>query len=251
MVLRLQATPGSGVPELTLTQLTGTDEAHLVRLDDGHRLHPEAARAWRALQADARAAGFDLAIASSFRSFARQRAIWDGKASGARPVHDDAGRSLDLGGLADADKAAAILRFSALPGTSRHHWGTDLDVYDASAVPADYAVQLSPAEVGPGGPFDPLHCWLDARMAAGESRGFYRPYARDRGGVAVERWHLSFAPLSRACDGRVDAATLRQCWDAHAPDLALRGVIEAELAAILERYVRVPAGWCPGPATGG
>ena len=43
-------------------------------------------------------------------------------------------------------------------------------------------------EVARGGVFDSLHSWLDARMAAGESHGFYRPYARDRGGVAPERW---------------------------------------------------------------
>ena len=54
---------------------------------------------------------------------------------------------------------------AAVPGenASRHHWGTDLDVYDSRAVGEDYQVQLSPAEVAPGGPgsdaFTPLAWW--------------------------------------------------------------------------------------------
>ena len=38
------------------------------------------------------------------------------------------------------------MRWSAIPGSSRHHWGTDLDVYDAAAVTPDYQVQLTPQE---------------------------------------------------------------------------------------------------------
>ena len=57
--------------------------------------------------------------------------------------------------------------FSALPGASRHHWGTDIDVYDANAVSSDYVVQLSLKEVGSGGVFDSLHKWLDLLMEEG------------------------------------------------------------------------------------
>ena len=117
-------------------------------------------------------------------------------------------------------------------------------MYDAKAVPAGYSVQLTPAEVAPGGPFDALHRWLDERMAAHASEGFYRPYARDRGGVAPERWHLSFAPLSRELAGRVTAATLCECWDCAAEPLALRDEVEAALPALLARYVAVADNWC-------
>ncbi|NND69585.1 MAG: D-alanyl-D-alanine carboxypeptidase family protein [Halioglobus sp.] len=230
-------------------ELTGLSDTHLVTLADGQRLHADAARAWTALVADARAAGFDLAIVSSFRSCARQVAIWNGKVRGERAVHDDTGMPVDISALPDTGKVLAILRFSALPGTSRHHWGTDLDVYDAAAVPQDYNVQLSPAEVAPGGVFDALHVWLDARMAAGESHGFYRPYDRDRGGVAPERWHLSYAPVARECAGLLDAAELVSCWDgSHCEEpLLLKETVEALLPELLERYVAVPANWCePG-----
>ncbi|WP_116366260.1 M15 family metallopeptidase [Parahaliea mediterranea] len=234
-----------------IDHLTGVDDSHLVALPDGHRLQPAVAEAWQRLVRDARGAGFDLATASSYRDFGRQGAIWNAKAAGQRSVHDDAGNPVDMAALTPAQQMHAILRFSALPGTSRHHWGTDLDVFDAAAVPADYAVQLTPAEVAPGGPFDALHTWLDARMAAGESHGFYRPYAIDRGGVAPERWHLSYAPLALDCAGRVGASELRDCWNRHLPQgLLLRGEVEAELDVLLARYVSVAQGWCPGGIAG-
>jgi LAS superfamily LD-carboxypeptidase LdcB len=230
-------------------QLTGQDDTHLITLPDGHRLQPEVASAFAALQADARQAGFELAIASSFRPFARQLAIWNGKASGARPVHDDQGGSIAMDQLSGVERLHAILRFSAIPGTSRHHWGTDLDVYDTAAVAPDYQLQLSLQEVEPGGVFDPLHCWLDDKMAAGESHGFYRPYAIDRGGVAAERWHLSYAPLALACGEQFSSELLGACWECEEGNAALllRDEIEEGLQQIMARYVDVPGDWCLSP----
>ena len=231
-----------------LKQLTGQDESHLVQLPCGHRLQEAAAQAFAALQLDARRAGFELAIASSYRSFTRQLAIWNGKASGTRLVHDDRGQPVEMAALSASDQLHAILRYSAIPGTSRHHWGTDLDVYNLAAVPADYAVQLSPQEVAAGGVFDSLHCWLDERMAAGESRGFYRPYASDRGGVAPERWHLSYAPRSTVYAALLTDEVLASCLDCQqAGDggVLLREEIAAQLADIMARFIAVPDGWCP------
>jgi LAS superfamily LD-carboxypeptidase LdcB len=234
--------------ELTVRQLTGRDDSHLVTLPCGHRLRDEVAQAIAALQADARRAGFELTIASSFRSFARQLTIWNGKASGTRPVHDDRGRAVEMAALSPVEQLYAILRYSAIPGTSRHHWGTDLDIYDAAAVAPDYPLQLSPQEVAAGGVFDPLHCWLDELIATGKSRGFYRPYARDRGGVAPERWHLSYAPLSAGCSEQLTGELLQSCWDCEdaTAALLLRDEIEAELPHIMERYLSVAGDGCTG-----
>ena len=231
---------------LNRKQLTGLDEAHLVTLADGHRLQSEVVRALTALQSDARNAGFELAIASSFRPFCRQLAIWNGKVDGTRPIHDDQGRPVSIQSLSRTEQLHAILRFSALPGTSRHHWGTDLDVYDSAAVPPEYPLQLSPAEVAAGGVFDRLHCWLDARLAAGESHGFFRPYGKDRGGVAPERWHLSYAPLSVACAAQFSSAALAFCWGCEEveEEMLLKAEVDADLPQILARYVAVPEDWC-------
>ncbi|MCP4212618.1 MAG: M15 family metallopeptidase [Halieaceae bacterium] len=225
-------------------QLTGLDDSHLVNVAGGHRLQLPAADAFLALREDAAAAGFDLVIASSFRSFERQLVIWNGKACGERPVYNDNDEPVMLADMAPADRLHAILRYSAIPGTSRHHWGTDLDIYDARAVPEGYRLQLSTAEVSAGGPFDALHCWLDERMAAQASHGFYRPYSEDRGGVAPERWHLSYAPLSREWERGINAEVLMACWNAISDELQLRDEIEQILPDILQRYVEVPASWC-------
>ncbi|GAB5451445.1 MAG: M15 family metallopeptidase [Halioglobus sp.] len=228
-------------------QLTGLDESHLVRLPSGHRLHGAVADAFAALKHDAKQAGFKLAIASSYRSFTRQLAIWNGKACGERPVYDDAGEALHIASLQPEEQLQAIMRFSAVPGGSRHHWGTDLDVYDAAALPEGYELQLSVAEVAPGGMFDPLHRWLDERMAAGKSRGFYRPYAMDRGGIAAERWHLSYAPIARPCEQGFRMELLKHAWDeaASGQGVLLRDVLERQLPEVFDRYIAVPDGWCP------
>jgi hypothetical protein len=108
-------------------------------------------------------------------------------------------------------------------------------------------LQLSPDEVATGGVFDRLHCWLDARLATGESHGFFRPYGKDRGGVAPERWHLSYAPLSVACAAQFNSAALAFCWGCEEveEEILLRAEVDADLPQILARYVDVPEDWCP------
>ena len=70
---------------------------------------------------------------SSFRDFARQLQIWNGKFSGERPMFDAGGRPARRGALSPRERIDAILLWSALPGASRHHWGTDLDLIDRNA----------------------------------------------------------------------------------------------------------------------
>ncbi len=231
----------------------GLDETCLAQSPFG-ALQPEAAQALGSLQAAAREAGFDLQSASAFRSFERQRLIWNAKVEGRRPVLDDHDAVVDLSPLQPAEQIERILRFSALPGASRHHWGTDVDVFDAAALPDGYRLGLTLAEVAPGGLFDSFHRWLDERIAAGESFGFYRPYDQDRGGVSPERWHLSYAPLAVDLESRISAEALKRAWheaevveraegEKEAGDgetasgVALREVLEARLEPLLERFV--------------
>jgi len=228
---------------LTAMQLTGRSESHLVNLPCGNCLQAEVAEAFSRLCVDAGMAGFELAIASGFRSFERQLEIWNGKASGIRPVHDDFGVDVKMADLSPQKQLHAILRFSALPGTSRHHWGTDMDVYDRGAVDKAYSVQLTPGEVAPGGVFDPFHCWLDERIAVGASHGFHRPYAKDCGGVAPERWHLSYAPIALRCGGQLTPDVISDCWDSCQDGLLLRTELDEDLPGILQRYVAVPENW--------
>ena len=216
-------------------QLTGQVDSHLRRDAAGTGLQPDCWAALHQLQAAAAEAGFELQVASGFRSFDRQLAIWNRKATAERPVYDDTGQALLWGGMADLDWMHAILRFSALPGSSRHHWGTDLDVFDAAVMPEGYQLQLSPTEVADDGRFGALHRWLDARIAAGESFGFQRPYAIDCGGVACERWHLSYSPLAQQCETQLSEVLLRGVIEG--AQLEMRELVLEQLEDIYLRYV--------------
>ena len=133
-----------------------------------------------ALRAAAAQEGIDLRVFSAFRDFAAQLSIWNRKFSGQRTLYSREGGVLEHAALSVDELIEAILNWSALPGASRHHWGSDIDVYDAAAIAADYRVQLLPDEFATGGPFARLDRWLTEH--AGEF-GFFRPYDRDRGGA--------------------------------------------------------------------
>jgi LAS superfamily LD-carboxypeptidase LdcB len=225
-------------------QLLGLNDRHVVTLERGWSvgecaLHPFAIAALGQLRHDARAAGFDLRVVSGFRSFVRQAEIWNAKAAGLRPVLDAAERPIDTASLSERELVFAILRWSALPGASRHHWGSDMDVVDAAAIPSGYQLRLSVDETRAGGPFAPLHRWLDERIASGHAHGFFRPYTGEGSDVAPEPWHLSFGPLAWECQEAFDPAALRRAHrDA---GLALQAVIEGCCEEILGRYFHVPA----------
>jgi LAS superfamily LD-carboxypeptidase LdcB len=234
-------------PLLTPAIVVGRSEAHLcstsVGEELGARVHGDAVGAFRALRTAAGAEGFDLAILSGFRSFERQLSIWNRKAMGELAVLDSASRPLDVSSLGPRELMLSILRWSALPGASRHHWGTDVDVYDARAKPEGYEVELTPAETEPGSMFGPLHEWLDACMARGSAFGFFRPYDRDRGGVAPERWHLSYAPVARLHAAMLTPTLLRETLET--TDMRLKDVVLRDLDEIFERFVKNTA---PEPA---
>jgi len=213
--------------------LTGRATTHVREVPElGCILHDAAALQACALRSAARAAGIELAIVSSFRDFERQVAIWNAKFSGARQLLGRDGRALPRARLSESALIDAILLWSALPGASRHHWGTDIDVVDRAAVAADYQPQLVPAEFASDGPFARLDAWLDANMAA---FGFFRPYTHDHGGVQPEPWHLSFAPVAEPALAALTPAVLSAALAASA--MQGRDAVLARLAEIYARYV--------------
>lgn len=224
---------------MTTAALTGQSKQHLCSAGDtellGTHIHSDVVQPFLQLRDEARRAGFDLAILSGFRDFQRQLEIWNRKATGQQPVLDSNAEPIVIERLSEKDLAFAILRWSALPGASRHHWGTDLDVFDAAAKPEGYDIELIPEEVNSGGMFGPLHDWLDERIAAHASFGFFRPYDRDRGGVAPERWHLSCAPVASSYEDLLTTdvirATIRQA------DIALKQVVLEHVDEIYQRFV--------------
>ena len=177
-------------------QLTGRTVDHVVPYKGKHRLHPDALQAFINLQAAAQRDGLNLEIVSSFRDYQRQTLIWNRKARGETTLLDIHSHPLNYESLSSDQLIDTILRWSALPGASRHPWGTDIDVFEASVMMPEQ-VKLVPAEYASGGPFYELHRWIDEKILNGTAEGFYRPYLNDLGGTSPESWHLSFAPMAQ------------------------------------------------------
>ena len=219
--------------------LTGQSTQHLCTESEAERIgaqvHREAVEPYLRLREEALESGFELRILSGFRSFDHQLSIWNRKASGKLCVLDSDAVPLDITTFSEAELMFAILRWSALPGASRHHWGTDIDVYDAAARPDGYEIQLVPDEVDPGGMFGPLHEWLDERISAGTSFGFVRPYDQDRGGVAPERWHLSYAPVASQFLELLTVDILHEA--VVSAEIQLKDVVLQNLEEIYDRFV--------------
>ena len=211
--------------------ITGQSDTHLTEIQN-HRLHSAIINDFLALQSAAKKAGFELTIASSFRDFNRQSIIWNNKFLGIRPVFNKQQKIVDVTKLNDSDKCMAIMLYSALPGASRHHLGTDLDVFDKAAVSDDYKLQLTPDEYQQGGPFALLSDWLDIHLA---QFGFYRPYQHDLGGVAPELWHISHIKQSQLLVNKLSEQALFQCIKNS--DLQGKQAILNNLPALYARFV--------------
>lgn len=131
----------------------------------------------------AAAAGHRIRVLSATRNFEYQRGIWEAKWRGDRLLSD--GKNAREAFSDPVERARAILLYSSMPGTSRHHWGTDFDIN---------AFENSYFERGEGAR---LFAWLEKH--AGEF-GFCRPYtakgAHRPSGYEEEKWHWSYVPIS-------------------------------------------------------
>ena len=175
---------------------------------EGVMLQAKVSASYARMRAAIRADGLDIAIASGFRDFARQLTIWQQKCEGKRPLYDIQGQLVDPTQLTVGEKLECILTWSALPGLSRHHWGTDFDVYDPTAYRnnTQLRLELTPSEYQGDGPSAKLALWLQQHA---EQFGFFLPYREYQGGVAAEPWHLSHLQYATEELKGFDLAALR------------------------------------------
>ena len=214
-------------------ELTGQARTHIAAVADPEcLLHSQAVTPFLNLRRAAQAEGIDLRPVSGFRDFARQLIIWNGKFSGERPMYDATGATLEAAALTPRARIDAILLWSALPGASRHHWGTDVDLIDGNANAEGYDDKLTRAAFAPGGPFAHLDEWLTSHAAR---FGFFRPFQGVRSGVAPEPWHFSFAPIAEPARQRLSPQVLQSAIEA-APLLGKQVVLE-HLDELHARYV--------------
>lgn len=157
-------------------------------------LDTRALEAFLRLAEAARKAGYEITVISATRNFASQKAIWEQKFNGTRKV---SGKNLATAMPDEAQRSLEILRFSSMPGTSRHHWGTDFDLHESKL--KGTALTNETLSTGRGLQF---YEWLTVNAPA---FGFCQPYKGDPAqrnggkfarGYQEERWHWSYKPVS-------------------------------------------------------
>ena len=160
--------------------LIGKTQDHLV--GDGFQLHKLVKPAFEKMVVAASKDGIKIEVVSAFRSFQRQKQIFEGKF-----------KWFTEEGLSPVDAIQKIIEYSTIPGTSRHHWGTDIDLIDANAPRPDSVLQAR--HFHGEGPFCKFKEWMDKHA---ESFGFYEVYTDQAGrkGFKYEPWHFSYAAVS-------------------------------------------------------
>ena len=137
-------------------------------------LQKEVIAAFQQMKLAAASESISLRIISGTRNFWEQKAIWERKWNVNLP---------NLG--ASAKNAREILKYSSMPSSSRHHWGTDIDINNLS--PTYFAAGKGLKEIQ----------WLRKNAS---KFGFIEVYSpRETGrltGYEPEAWHWSYLPLS-------------------------------------------------------
>ena len=154
--------------------------------------------------------GIDLTILSATRNWTYQRSIWNRKWNGMRYAEFDG-----------SERAIEILKYSSMPGSSRHHWGTDIDL---NALENEW---FESDVVGVA-----TYAWLKQHA---RRFGFYQVYGdqtNGRTGYREEKWHWSYLPL---------AQPLLDCYLSVTPAGAFQqfeGAQWADSIRIVELYVQ-------------
>lgn len=170
--------------EFSRSQLIGKGNPDIVGNTYTSKMHKTAKAAFKEMKAAAAKENINIEVVSAYRSFQRQKQIFEGKY-----------KRFTKQGLTPENALNKIIEYSTIPGTSRHHWGTDIDIIDANAPrPADV---LLPENFHGTGPYCKLKMWLDENA---EKFNFYEVYTDNgnRKGFKYEPWHFSYAPVSVA-----------------------------------------------------
>jgi zinc D-Ala-D-Ala carboxypeptidase len=110
----------------------------------------------------------NLEVISVTRTFREQQIIWETRWDK---------------NLTAIDAAKKVLKYIAMPGTSRHHWGTEIDVLSSKL--AYYNTEKGKRE----------YQWL---VDNAHKFGFYQVYTAGREhGYNEEKWHWTYLPVSK------------------------------------------------------
>ena len=169
--------------QFTRDQLIGKGNKDIVGDTYTSKMHKDAKAAFLKMKAAAAKEGLMIEVVSAYRSFQRQKEIFERKY-----------KRFTNQGMSPEAAIDKIIEYSTIPGTSRHHWGTDIDIIDGGAQPRPSSV-LQPEHFHGSGPFCKLKDWLNIHA---NSFGFYEVYTNNanRKGFKYEPWHFSYKPIS-------------------------------------------------------
>jgi LAS superfamily LD-carboxypeptidase LdcB len=172
-----------------LGQFDETKDSRFVKIDSqyargsavGKFLRKESYEAFVKMANAAKKEGVILFIISATRNFTSQKSIWENKWNGKTLVE---GKNLTT--IADfPERAKMILLYSSMPGTSRHHWGTDMDL---NSLDNSYFASGEGLKI---------YQWLQIHSAEFDFCQPYTSKATGRSGYEEEKWHWSYLPLSK------------------------------------------------------
>lgn len=148
---------------------------------EGLMLRQDTWEAFQMMAKSAEDAGHKLVIRSATRNFNYQKGIWERKWNGTTTLEGGT-KATDI--EEPVARAKKILLYSSMPGTSRHHWGTDIDI---NSFNNDYFTTGEGKE---------LYKWMQENAA---DFGFCQPYtdkSDGRSGYEEEKWHWTYVPIA-------------------------------------------------------
>lgn len=150
----------------------------------GMYLRKDAYKAFKEMYEAAKADGINFKIISATRNFASQKSIWEGKWTGTRLL--EGGQNAAKTIPDPQTRALKILEYSSMPGTSRHHWGTDIDINNLTNAYFEKGKGLKE------------YTWLQANAPSFGFCQSYTPKGEERPyGYEEEKWHWSYLPIAR------------------------------------------------------
>jgi LAS superfamily LD-carboxypeptidase LdcB len=160
-----------------------TGRGDIVLVGNQIKLQKEVFRQFKKMQKAALKRGIKIQIVSGYRSYHRQLQLWNKK-------YD----KFTSEGFTPKQTVNKIIEYTTIPGTSRHHWGTDIDIIDANfKIPSKL---LNRANYAKNGLYDQLNIWMQKNA---QHFGFYLVYDNNlnRNGFKYEPWHYSYKKLAK------------------------------------------------------
>jgi LAS superfamily LD-carboxypeptidase LdcB len=217
-------------------EIVGLSNLHVQKVNfaNDFDLHKQSIEPFKELYHLGLKEGFKIKVVSGYRSFERQLNIWNAKFLGKKKLYNLQEAEISVNNLNEEEICRLILLWSALPGTSRHHWGTDLDVIEINAAQAhNFETKLLNSEFNDGGIFFEFYTWLKDNISTFD---FFMPYSSFKEGVGIEPWHISHRQVAQKYMQSIDPNYLK--YAISNSDIFGKKWILTNIEFILETFVK-------------